>query len=208
MRRHGISLLELLIAMAVGLSLLMVVLSLTGSSARTLAGVERHLESLHAAQLNLERIEADLQHLLLRSRQDLSMFDETRLDPARRDRITWFAAQPGPSGRRPVYVGVQVEYHAVPTANGLFHLARNGVQLGTAVFRRIEMHLHTAPALAGGRTVYFVRTTMVGVDAGAHQPFELEGLCAIDALCAWSGGQDWNPNADQQAPTLAFVAPH
>lgn len=202
----GTGLVELAVAVVIGLVLLAVVFSITGYSVRTIDGVERNLEALHAAQMNLERIEADLHHALLRSREDLSLFAGAALGQAR-DRVAWTIAEPGPGGREPVYVGLPVEYRAVPAGTGLFRLARNGANLGPTLFRRLEFRLESGPAFAAGRSNYFVRTTVTGVDAGAKKDFMLEALTGVDPLCAWSGGQAWNPNPDAQAPVLAFAAP-
>ena len=46
----GTGLVELAVAVVIGLVLLAVVISITGYSVRTIDGVERNLEALHAAQ--------------------------------------------------------------------------------------------------------------------------------------------------------------
>lgn len=207
MRRkaRGTGLVELAVAAVIGFALLGVVFSITGFSVRTIDGVGKHLESLHAAQMNMERIEADLHHALLRSRDDLSLFAGAALGQAR-DRIAWMVSEPGPSGREPVYVGLPVEYRTVPAEQGLFHLARNGASLGTTLFRKLQFRLECGPALLAVRRTYFVRTTVIGLDRTANKDFMLEALTAVDSLCMWSGGQAWNPNPDAEAPVLGFAA--
>ena len=206
-RRTGVGIVEVLVATAIALILLGVVLAITSYSARTIAGVERHAESMHAAQMSLERIEADLQRVLLQDRVDLSLFAGARLGDGALDRIAWNVAEPGPSGRHAVYVGVPVEYRRLPAGNGLFHLARNGEKLGNTVFSLLEFHLVNVAALAPGRRVQYVRTRLTGLDATARTSFMLEALTAVDPLCQWSAGKAFNPNPDDQAPVLAFTAP-
>jgi type II secretory pathway component PulJ len=206
-RRKGVGLVELIVATVCALVLLTVVLAVTSYSVRTIAGVERHAESMHAAQMNLERIEADLQRVLLRDQKDLSLFAGSRVADGALVRVAWNVAEPGPSGRQAVYVGVPVEYRRLPAGNGLFHLLRNGEKLSNTLFSQLEFCLETTAALAPGRRVQYVRTRLTGLDGTARTRFMLEALTAVDPLCQWSRGQAFNPNPDDQAPVLAFTAP-
>lgn len=201
--RSGFSLVEIAIASAIGVTLLCIVISLTAQSAATILGTERHIEAMHVAQLNLERIEFDLQRLLLRTHADLRLLDRAQLS-ADHDSIAWFTAETGPSGRDTVYQGRPVEYRAVASGAGLFHLLRNGTALPAALFRRLQMKVEQVAAFVPGRKLYFVRTTAVGLDLAQRKEFQLEVLTAVDAMCGWSGREDWNPNPDLEAPVLGF----
>lgn len=204
MSRRGTGLVELTIAIGLTMTLFAVVMTLTSHSARTIAGIERHLDAMHAAQMTLERIEDDLHRLVLRAQDEPSLFAGVGLTATSRDAIAFAVAHPGPSGRQAVYVGLPVAYRAVP-AGGLFSLSRNGAPLGPAVFRRVEFRLERAPGLVAGRTIALVRTLVVGVDPTAGTEFTLEALTALDPLTHWPRHAAHNPNPDAQAPVLAFA---
>lgn len=205
-RAAGTGIVELTVAAALGLALLGVLTSITGYSARAVAGVERHLEAMHAAQMDLERLENDLGRAVLRNAQDRSLFDGATVSRGALDTISWRVAVPGPGGREPVYAGLPVVYSRVAAGpRGLFHLARNGRPTGAALLASLAFRLESVPGLAPGRRLYFVRTRLTGVAAAGGQEFVLDALTAVDPLCRWSAGQASNPNPDDQAPVLALA---
>lgn len=207
MKRHGTGLVEVSVAVALTATLMSVILSITGFASRAIARVDRELDAMQAAQLALERIEDDLQRVLLKGGNDRSLFHGVGAAGQSVPELAFDASHLGPSGRAAVYVGLPVVYRTVPAERGLVRLTRNATPLAGAVFRQVTFRLELVPALAAGRTLPMVRTRIQGVDPTDRTEFTLEGLTVVEPLARWSAHTAYNPNPDTQAPVLGFAPP-
>lgn len=205
--RRGTGLVEVSVAVALTATLISVVLSIAVQSARSIVRLEQHLDAMQAAQFALERIEDDLQRVLLRGRDDRSLFQGVGPGGQTVPELAFPVAHVGPSGRAAVYVGVPVVYRVVPAEGALVRLTRNGEPVGTLRFRQVQFRLELVPSLTAGRTLPMVRTRLVGVDPTDHTEFTLEGLTVVEPIARWSAHAHHNPNPDTQAPVLGFAAP-
>lgn len=203
-RAGGFSLLELALATVVGAALLWILFGVLGAGARTMQGVEANLDALRSAQVQLERIETDLHHLILRSKDDLSVFSGLTVGTGARNALRFHVGEVGPSGRNPAYVGRPVEYRAVPAEGGFFHLARNGAVDRQLLLARLSFELFVKDSMDGTYRNHFIRTTMVGADPKGLRQFTLQGLVAVDIVSEWQRARSFNPNPDLQSPVLAF----
>jgi hypothetical protein len=206
-RRHAFSLVELVVAAACGLVLIAVASALMVRGRQLLSGVEGHLDTLHSAQILLERLEADLHRLMVRSPRDLSVFEGATLGTGKRDALAFLVAEPGPGGREPVYVGRRVEWRAVRHTDGRLRLARNGEVDQRLPLERLELAVGIVPSRRAGARRYFVKTTLVAVDQAASRSFTMTSLAAIAALDRWETVRSFNSNPDDSAPVLALEEP-
>lgn len=201
--RSGFTLVEAAVATLLTLMLLAVVGVMTRYGARSIGGAEGHLEAVHAAMGCLERVEADLDRLLVRSAADLAVFDGRFLEAGQSLELT--VAMPGPGKQEPVYAGQPVRYTAQPASDGLFTLTRDGRAIPGCRFRRIEFEAREHPGLDPARPLHLVRTRLVGAGT-TGQEFLLESLTAVDAVSEWSRARGFNPNPDRTWPALAFTS--
>lgn len=207
MKRRGTGIVEVSVVVALTATLMSVILSITGYASRAIARVDRELDAMQAAQLALERIEDDLQRVLLKGQGDRSLFQGVGAGGQTVPELAFPVAHLGPSGRAAVYVGVPVIYRTVGADRGLVRLTRNTVPLSGALFRSVRFRLELVPGLTAGRTLPMVRTLIQGVDPTDQTEFTLEGLTVVEPLARWSAHATYNPNPDNQAPVLGFTPP-
>ncbi len=191
-RRRALTLVEVLMASAVGFVLLTVLWRLFSGSLQQFYRTQRHLESMQVAQMIVEFVENDLQAMIVEDGETPTVLENM----SARSSITFYASRGDQAGGG-IYFGKRVKYGLVPIeGTPYFYFQRNGrtlynMPLKKLVFEPLEVPaFHSLPNKKCNN--YFMRTTVVAMDSTLRGEYTLVALTGLELISGRISNSHWN----------------
>lgn len=177
--RRGVTLVEVMVAMAVGMVMLVGLQDFLYRGSSMLETSHQHLEAATAAQLLVERIHSDVRRL---APGDSFVSGGSSGPP-----VSLLVSTPGGGTET-------VTYDTSPGPEpGTFYVRRNGRVLRAVTLKELSVRavLQASPS---GKQIYGVQTVLLATDGQGRKEFALVDFTAADALTMRALDPYWVPN--------------